>query len=90
VFIAVFTLMPWSKQDACFVIFCIILFTHLGHYYGVTAMLLIHPQFSPIIAIELCSWFKIPNGLIGTSLSSFLPVLQLSSEGLYLWCVGVV
>jgi hypothetical protein len=48
-------------------------------------MLLIHPQFYPITAIELCSCFKIPIGLMVTSLSSFVLVLQLNSEGrLYL------
>ena len=48
-------------------------------------MLLIHLQFSPITAIELCSCFKMTNGLMVTSLISFLTVLQLSSEGqLYL------
>ena len=47
-------------------------------------MLLTHLQFPPITAIELCDCFKISNGLMVTSLSSFLPVLQLSSEdGMY-------
>ena len=46
-------------------------------------MLLIHPQSSPVTAIE--TTFKTTNVLKVTSLSSFIPVLQLSSEGrLYL------
>lgn len=50
-------------------------------------MLLIRPPFSPITAIELCCCFKITNGLMVTSLISFIPVLQLSSKG-SLMCLG--
>ena len=85
----------------CFfaVLFCIFVFLlsvgHLGHYCGVTTMLLIHPQFSPITAIELCSCFKITNGVMVTS-EQFpsCPAAQfrrtpLSEGHLYLWCVWV-
>ena len=34
----------------------------LGYYCGVTKMLLIHPQFSPITAIKLCNCFKVTIG----------------------------
>ena len=41
-------------------------------------MLLIHPQFSPVTAIQLFKRFKVIIGLIVTSLISFLPLRQLS------------
>ena len=51
----------------------------LGYYCGVTTML-IHPQFSPITTIKLWNYFKVTIGLMVNSLSSFLPLRQLSSE----------
>ena len=43
-------------------------------------MLLIHPQFSAITAIKLCNCFKVIIGITVKSLSSFLPLWQLSNE----------
>ena len=53
-------------------------------------MLLIHPQFSPITAIKLCNCFKVPIGIIVTSLSGFLPLLLLSLEGHLYLCIDWV
>ena len=48
-------------------------------------------SFLPSQPLNSVAVLKITNGLMVTSLSSFLPVLQLSSEEwLHLWCVWVV
>ena len=47
--------------------------------------MLIHPQFSSVTAIKICSCFKVTIALMVKSLSGFLPLRQLSLEGsLYL------
>ena len=85
-----FTLVPYSKQDECFGIFVFctgfLLFTlscRLVLRSNYRIMLLIHAQFSPITAITL---FIVTKGLMGKSLSGFLPLRQLSSEGLLYVC----
>ena len=49
-------------------------------------MLLIHPQFSPITAIQLCNCSKVTIGLIVKYMSGFFPLQQLSYEGLLYLC----
>ena len=51
---------------------------HVLEYFGVTTMLLIRPQFSPITAIQLWKCFKVTIGLMVKSLSVFLPLWQVS------------
>ena len=56
--------------------------SHLGHYCGVTTMLLVHPQFSPITAIEL--W---PHGDIPKQCPS-CPAAQFRKTTASLMCQG--
>lgn len=62
--------------------YCVFFYSlcHLVHHCGVTTIS-IHPQLSPITDTELYVHFKINNGFMVTSLSSFHPHLHLSSEG---------
>jgi hypothetical protein len=43
-------------------------------------MLLIHPKYSPITGIKLCSCFKVTIGLMAKSLSGFLPFRQVRKD----------
>ena len=62
----------------------------LSYYCGVTTMLLIHLQFSPITAIKLCKCLKITISLMVKSLRGFLPLRQLSQEGCLYICSDLV
>jgi hypothetical protein len=42
----------------CFVQASFFSLCQLGSYFGLTTMLLIHPQFSPVTPIKLCYWFS--------------------------------